>query len=190
MIVDSTNPRIMADNIRELARNGGGGGSDLPDVTIADNGKVLGVVAGSWNKMDVPSGEVDYSTSEQDTGRKWIDGKPIYQKTVVKSDNITSGVDNAVLHGIDNIDEVIDYDGIMIESSGYSTKMTQPVASASSSTSNVNATYAGYVNFVGKTDFLYTLGTVIVNQVSKIVVTIYYTKTEVTRKRKTTKGEN
>lgn len=189
MIVDSTNPRIMADNIRELARNGE---SDLPDVTAADNGKILGVVEGSWNKMDAPSGEIDYSTTEQNTRRKWIDGKDIYQKTIAISEGIVSGVDNSVSHNIADIDEVIDYDAIMIESSGYSTKMTQPVASASSDTSNVNATYAAYVNFVGKTDFLYTLGSVIVNQVSKIVVTIYYTKTPETKstKRKTTKGEN
>lgn len=188
MIVDSTNPRIMADNIREIARNGGG--SDLPEVTSADNGKVLGVVEGSWNKMDAPAGGVNYSTTEQDTGLKWIDGKTIYQKTVVKSDSITSGVDNAVLHGIDNIDEVIDYDAVMIETSGYSTKTTVPVASVTSAI-DVNATYAAFVNFVGKTDFLYTMGNVIVNQVSKIVVTIYYTKITTTKsKKKTTKGEN
>lgn len=28
---------------------------------------------------------IDYSTTEQDTGRKWIDGKPIYRKTYVKT---------------------------------------------------------------------------------------------------------
>lgn len=31
---------------------GGGGGSDLPDVTSADNGNVLGVVGGEWDKMN------------------------------------------------------------------------------------------------------------------------------------------
>lgn len=36
---------------------GGGGGSDLPPVTASDNGKVLGVVNGSWNKMDAPDSE-------------------------------------------------------------------------------------------------------------------------------------
>lgn len=32
---------------------------------------------------------LDYSTTEQDTGKKWIDGKPIYQKTIVLRDNNT-----------------------------------------------------------------------------------------------------
>lgn len=30
---------------------------------------------------DISGGGVDYSTTEQNTGMKWIDGKPIYQKT-------------------------------------------------------------------------------------------------------------
>lgn len=30
-------------------------------------------------------GVVDYSTSEQDTGKKWIDGRPIYSKTIYVS---------------------------------------------------------------------------------------------------------
>lgn len=31
---------------------------------------------------DTPAGGIDYSTEEQDTGLKWIDGKSIYQKTI------------------------------------------------------------------------------------------------------------
>lgn len=34
---------------------GGGSGSGLPDVTAADNGKVLGVVNAEWDAMNVPS---------------------------------------------------------------------------------------------------------------------------------------
>lgn len=37
-------------------------------------------------------GGVDYSTTEQDTGLKWIDGKPIYQKTY--SEVLTSTIGN------------------------------------------------------------------------------------------------
>ena len=32
---------------------------------------------------DTPAGGIDYSTEEQDTGLKWIDGSPIFQKTIV-----------------------------------------------------------------------------------------------------------
>jgi len=34
-------------------------------------------------------GGIDYSTNEQDTGLKWIDGKPIYQKTFIITQNDT-----------------------------------------------------------------------------------------------------
>jgi hypothetical protein len=38
--------------LNEIAQNGGGGGAGLPAVTEADNGKILGVVGGEWDKMD------------------------------------------------------------------------------------------------------------------------------------------
>lgn len=38
--------------------SGGGSGSSLPTVTADDNGKVLGVVDGAWDKMDAPGGAV------------------------------------------------------------------------------------------------------------------------------------
>lgn len=52
-------------------------------------------------------GGIDYSTTEQNTGLKWIDGKPIYQKTF----NITpnSYADISTL----NIDSVVSADGMV-----------------------------------------------------------------------------
>ena len=38
-----------------IASSNGGGGSELPEVTSADNGKVLGVVEGAWGKADAPN---------------------------------------------------------------------------------------------------------------------------------------
>lgn len=35
---------------------GGGGESELPEVSTDDNGKVLGVVEGAWDKVDPPEG--------------------------------------------------------------------------------------------------------------------------------------
>lgn len=39
--------------------SGGGGGSSLPSVTTADNGKVLTVVEGAWDKADASGGGDD-----------------------------------------------------------------------------------------------------------------------------------
>ena len=60
--------------------------SDLPDTTGASTGDVLGLTGeGKIPGWITPSNSIDYSTSEQDTGRKWIDGKSIYQKTFTLS---------------------------------------------------------------------------------------------------------
>lgn len=58
--------------------------NDLSDVNISSpsNGQVLSYDNGEWINANVSSGGIDYSTTEQDTGIKWIDGKTIYQKTI------------------------------------------------------------------------------------------------------------
>lgn len=53
------------------------------------------------NKVSMSGGGsslIDYSTTEQNTGRKWIDGKPIYQKTFVPTAPDTSweGTSNTI----------------------------------------------------------------------------------------------
>lgn len=53
----------------------------------------------------IGGGGIDYSTTEQDTGLKWIDGKPIYQKTIVYTNTSVSLVDL-------NIDEIVDIKGV------------------------------------------------------------------------------
>jgi len=51
------------------------------------------------------SAMIDYSTEEQATGNHWIDGKPVYQKTIVETlDNsgylqVTTGANAAVIIG-------------------------------------------------------------------------------------------
>ena len=55
-------------------------------VKALDSMPVGSVVDFTGSSADVPTGweEVnDYSTTEIDTGKKWIDGKPIYRKVIV-----------------------------------------------------------------------------------------------------------
>lgn len=178
MIVDSTNPRIMADNIRELARNGGR--SDLPDVTAADNGKILGVVEGFWNKMDASSGGVNYSTNEQDTGLTWLDGSKIYQKTI-SVDNLDYGGTRSVNHGIENFGNIINVQGI--GSIDHSVKVLPYTQGTIQTTIRID----GFDN----TTFNVTIGNGFVTNLTNCAFTLMYTKTSTTKsKKKTTKGEN
>lgn len=111
MIVDSTNPRIMADNIRELARNGGGG-SDLPEVDVSDVGKVLTVGdTGEWEADDLPPQlpEVDVSDAGKvltvsDTGEWEVDeiasgGYSTVTNTSVNTGNNIFGFDEKIWVG-------------------------------------------------------------------------------------------
>ncbi len=51
-------------------------------------------------------GGCDYSTSEVDTGQRWIDGKKIYRKTVQCTITSTTA-DQATPHGITNLSNII-----------------------------------------------------------------------------------
>lgn len=85
MIPDSTNPRVLADNIRVLEKKiGSGGGSDLPDIGPSDYGSYLAVdELGKWG-LDKPEGilpEVDPSDAGKvltvgDTGEWEADDLP------------------------------------------------------------------------------------------------------------------
>ena len=56
--------------------------------------------------------DMDYSTSEQDTGCKWIDGKKIYRKTIDFGAFPNASSKN-VNHGVANIARVVKIDGII-----------------------------------------------------------------------------
>ena len=113
---------------------------------------------------------LDYSTSEQNTGQKWIDGKPIYQKvfssSVGTSDGVTSissGIPTGVLDNIVTITGFIRWDGI-----GSVWRHTVP------SLYNEQA-YGGYFNTTDNTYRFSRLGNI--GYTATVTMTIRYTKT-------------
>jgi len=62
-------------------------------------------------------GATSYSTDETATGGTWIDGKKLYQKTIVCSVS-DSTVEQSFAHTITNIDEIINIDGVYIPTNG------------------------------------------------------------------------
>lgn len=114
-------------------------------------------------------GSVNFSTDEQITTQKWIDGKPIYVKTFVD----TNGSSPTVITGVSNVDTVVDYTayqhrrygdfegyfltGSQISTSAYVNLVLEKM-------SNNTLRYETYANEGGWV-FI------------KNVVTVYYTKT-------------
>ena len=72
-------------------------------------------VYGIQQGTDKHTGKIDYSTNEQDTGIKWIDGSKIYQKTI-KIDNFGRATTTNVAHNINNLGYVVNISGSMVSS--------------------------------------------------------------------------
>ena len=81
-MIDSTNPRQLADNIRKLwDKFKSISGDLLPSRSTARTGQILKLTG--ENKTPIWADEYSYtppaySTTEVNTGQKWIDGKDIY----------------------------------------------------------------------------------------------------------------
>jgi hypothetical protein len=73
---------------------------------------------------------VNYSTVEQDTGIKWLDGSPIYQRTFTGTKDLTANA-NTVLASLSGISRLIHGEGIV--SRGASSFITIPSRSVDSS---------------------------------------------------------
>ena len=60
---------------------------------------------------------IDYSTEEQNTGLKWINGKPIYQKTLAYKFTVLPN-ENVVDINVDDLEQVINYNAILTKVDG------------------------------------------------------------------------
>ena len=79
------------------------------------------------NVINTLNEERSYSTEEHLTGRKWIDGKPTYEKTI-DCGALPNNATKQVAHNITNIDEVIVIKGNAKDTSG--TRLALPFTSA------------------------------------------------------------
>lgn len=112
----------------------------------------------------------DYSTSEKVIGT-WVDGKPIYQKTI-EVNNPSSQGSATVNHNISNLDLVIDMKGF-----GIRNDYCMPFPTGATTTSVLD--WATMLNGVNKTEIFYTIGinNSGANAMSKVYFTLQYTKT-------------
>lgn len=101
------------------------GATSMNTATFTDRRKVATMVDGNnIAKKAVKADNIDfttmpgnkYTTTEQDTGKKWIDGRPIYRKVVRGTVNMTGNSTSMLAHGITGLTnrwELIRYYGNM-----------------------------------------------------------------------------
>lgn len=129
--VGATNPYIVFGRVRINAN-----ATSLAQTSIMDMRKMVGLpfngdylengsVSGSKiAQTTIKADNIDfttlpdnkYSTNEQDTGQKWIDGRPIYRKVVRGTVNMTGNSTSRLAHGIQGLTsrwELIKYYGNM-----------------------------------------------------------------------------
>ena len=100
-------------------QGGGSGNTTSRELTPAEyaalsdeeknNGTVYYVNDGGSSE-NASSNGINYSTEEQNTGLTWIDGKEIYQKTVIVNRANFDNTWTEIPHNIENIDNICDYD--------------------------------------------------------------------------------
>ena len=101
------------------------GATSMNTATFTDRRKVATMIdSNNLAKKAVKAENIDfttlpdnkYTTAEQDTGQKWIDGRPIYRKVVRGTVNMTGNSTSMLAHGIAGLTnrwELISYYGNM-----------------------------------------------------------------------------
>ena len=152
-MIDSTNPRSMADNIRHLVGASGSQASDISTLqtTVEAQGDAIEALQA-------------YSTTETDTGKIWIDSSPIYRRSFYMDDftDVTlSGFD--IVTGLTGINKIIDMIGVIANDSDNVYQLSNYLAG--SNNSNIRYEPSGKIRAVltGVTP-------------TYIIVTIEYTK--------------
>jgi len=102
MLPDSMNVGVIADNIKKLEVMVQEAGSELPTPGAGDTGKILKVGSDGYELSDeysyIPPA---YSETEILTGRKWIDGRDVYE--IVRTgtfQTITETASQVVISGL------------------------------------------------------------------------------------------
>ena len=176
----AANPTAPSDaQIRTAITSDGATGSQaaycvIATVLVANNATVITdslitinrATMGAQNIDFATFGDGNYSTTETSTGFTWVDGSPIYKKTI-NFGTLPNATSKTVAHGVANVDRVI-------QVSGYAYYPTNQV------------TYP--IPFVSGIDQTYNIGMTANNTVVEITtgidrtmltecyITIYYTK--------------
>ena len=156
--IDTTDP----DNPSYTWSEVGAGGSG-PTITMTSTDPGEGSALAANNFVAVYGGDPiieDYSTLEVNTGTKWIDGSPIYKKTIDTGALPDTGPKN-VSHSISNLGTVINLEGYATNGSVW---LNLPAAASSPITAHATSTDIHITTTSDRSSY------------TESYVTLYYTK--------------
>lgn len=142
----------------------------LPPTKLTDNNVYMITDTNGDGSQFQP---VIYSEDEREVG-VWVDGKPLYQKTIVYTDNIST--EQSIQHGILNLDKFIFVSGYIEmnwEGGGF-----EPLINPALGDSSLSPQYSNCIKDISSQSFTVCIGQSRLNQgVNAIVVNFQYTKT-------------
>lgn len=118
----------MANKIVQLTDKDGNNlypvvGADIPNITMTTTDPGEGSPLAENHYVAVYDGDpiiLDYSTSEVNTGVKWIDGSAIYKKTIYVN-SLPNNTTMNIAHGISNLNGVVKLEGVINTAGTYRT---------------------------------------------------------------------
>lgn len=128
------------------------------------NTSVLWCIKAIDEKIQPGGGGIDYSTEEQDTGLKWIDGNNIYQKTLILDGSYTGSMNN--IFDLGSGKTVLFIDGVGIDANNT----IYPITFANATYPDEN--FGIFINSSGQGFFRGGSST----SLTRLVITLKYTK--------------
>ena len=153
-------------------------GTGFQTLTVASSAPSSPATGDIWVDTSISTG--NYSTSEADTGFKWIDGKTIYKKTINGTINFAANtrVVTTVATGISTIDKLIDVQGFYDRghsTSGQRNYVTFGGGWESSSPGSQTVLFGGYYDSVSQ-NFIMVTKSDIAGTSKEYSLTLFYTK--------------
>lgn len=140
---------------------------DYPTITMTTTDPGEGAAISANNYVAVYGGDpiiMDYSTSEINTGAKWIDGSAIYKKTV-SIGALPNNTEKSVAHNISNIESIVKFEGFA-KNNNFSNQIPLPFISTTAANQIYILTNSTNIIIGSGTDRSSLIG----------YVTLYYTK--------------